>query len=294
MKKLWTYWLVIGFLLLLLIFLYTKSESDQSAELKQVSHAIAHLKNDDARLNDALLNVHLNVAQHYQDLLNAQQQVNRSQEDFFKQLRPEIQLLLKPFWDIFSKQLIEKNSQIEKIKSLKSILKNSVAFFPKGINQLQKKLIIHPENLQYNPHLVAIINRFYQYQINKTDSDKEKLSDLVDNIAFNMQYPANVANLIDNIIAHKNVIINYHSTLEDLFNKTHTLDLQNYLETVLDIYMDDYQQRQKLTDKYKMAMLIIAILLIIVVLYSIRMIQKTSEKLELSIIDLNFQEFALD
>ncbi|MBF0264943.1 MAG: response regulator [Gammaproteobacteria bacterium] len=287
-------WFFIVILLCLLVLFYFKSEALNTAELKSISQGISELKSLDANINRQLFQSHFGKKKYYDDLVNAQKDFVSYYDNYFKQLQKDTKQHLDEKHTSLVSLFQVKEDEIEQFKSHQALLNNSIQYIPHAIDEL-KNLLNQSFQNKYDQVLANLGQQTSRFLLSKDPIDSKVIEKMLEHIKLQLHAQSTeIEEAITSVIFHLGMIIKYYTEVDELFHKIHTLSIQKQLDQIREEFLFLYEKKEAVANRYKQFMFVLALLLLLIVYYSFRRIQFTSNKLKQTIKDLNFQKYALD
>ena len=274
---------------LLFLLLWMKSQAVSLSEHNQYVGALRQLQEQDARINQSLLQLRLGLLKNYDPIVSKQAAIQalhtqlalppRFIEPNYQQIQMQVQE---------SQQLWrEKNALIEQFNSRNSVLRNSLAYLPIAIENLSSDPAVAPEtaarlntvlkevllfNLSATQDNISEIQQEIE-QLNKLsksgDSDLagDTSSDVTSDLASDLT--SDTSSDIASAMAHANVILEKSLETSELIEQALRIPTRQQGRTLAETYDSGYQRAVRAANLYRFGLYLFLTALVVAIAASI-------------------------
>ncbi|MEM6596613.1 MAG: DAHL domain-containing protein [Cyanobacteria bacterium P01_C01_bin.69] len=259
-----------GFLLLLLTFLFGQSKAPHINQHYQIVEIFRRLERTDIAIVNNVLKTQLSNFHNY-DALVANHLAFDTQVTELKQLlSPAIKQtpLLQQKLQALEDQALDMDLLIEDFKSENAILKNSVNYFPKGMDDLLGQLGVDASQSQAAALLENIFIEILRYDTNNSPEITNNVRKLLAQIE---ALPANHSDAlqisIEHICRHARTILRLKAEVNQSITRLTNASTGTAIEQLALAYGNHHQRLEQVKHRYHLWLYITAILLIATSLY---------------------------
>jgi len=268
-------------------FLFIKTKENDVSKHHKVILTIQDLSHQDSLLNESILEFRADRFSNYDSITKQNQTIKRNlswfknaESELYGTLGKDIDLAIEETEQYFETKM----ALIERFKSQNGILKNSLYYLPTAIENSQKDLVYGVYHSDLN-HLLREILLF-----NSRPSEKNKSeANLLANKLSNSQRPN-----LEEIALHAQTIIDQRLKLQTSIDKLFELPTTQSVDRIYQLYRDYNTKKIKSISRYRTAMYIMALLMVLYVLHLFLTLRRTMYHLEDSLNEVEFQKHALD
>ncbi len=267
-------------------FLFYKSQSIDSELHTETVSSIQNLKRYDALLN--------------QDTLEVRYQSQLNMDAISRHTNQTLKLLLS-MHDIFThdgistgeyivateKLFKEKFRMIEQFKSHNGVLRNSLRYLPRAVDQL-----VSEGDQQVSDDVSELMEMILVYNLSPDPAMKSKIHLFIGQLS--SATGGEMAASANNIIMHAKVVIREHDIVSVLMHRLLKLPTDQAIAEMYDEYDRVYKLAINNAGTYRIFLFLFAIVLFFYVVFLFRKQGQTAKELKQSIRDLEFQKYALD
>ena len=255
---------IAGFLLLLLTVLFRQT---QSLSINQHYQIVGHLRGLErtnlVMINDALKN-RLSVSHNYDalvaDRIDFQQQLTELKQLLLPLLKAAHPLQKK--LELLESQELKMNTLIEDFKSEHAILKNSISYFPKGIDELLAKLRSDESHPQLEALLENVFTEILRYSVDNNPQVAGNIERLLAQIeALPVSRSGILQSPIDHIYRHAQTILMLQPELTQAITRLADTPTETAIEQLALAYEDYHRQMTQTQNRYRLWLYLTAILL---------------------------------
>ena len=256
--------ILLGLLALaILVLLYFKTQTVSSKEFNDVVSNLRELQRIDSDRTLEAIKIHMGISQDFDQLSQSFQVVRGLKNQLKNSDLSDPQLSSQAIYDQLNRYLTlldEKEREIDLFKRLHGPLKNSIRFLPDAGSELIAK---SRQNNQADlaQRVEVVLKDVYHFILSPKEVEKANLSQWLDTNF--MQYPTGIATAAGNFVPHASLILDQKVPANAAL--TNILEMPSGLEAanLIDLYTLLHQSKLAEVEKYRMAMLIYAALLLI-------------------------------
>ena len=245
---------------LLFLLLWTKSQSVNLAEHNQYVGALRQLQEQDARINQNLLQLRLGLLNNYDPMVNKQagiqalHQALASPPSFTSANRQQIQAQVQENQALWE----EKNKLIEQFNSRNSILRNSLAYLPLAIENLSNDPAIAPD---IATRLNTVLKNVLLFNLSATQENLLKIEQEIEQIEERSRENSDIASAL----IHANVILEKSLETDELIEQALSIPTRQQGRTLAETYDSRYQQAVRIANLYRFGLYLLLTGLVIAI-----------------------------
>ncbi len=285
----------------LLIFLFFQSQIDNTRHEKTLIELLTLMEND-SQLRQQIIELHIGHKKNYGGLVAHQQNISQIMR---KLLTPDSPLfidssaLASSQLGKLQQSLAQRFDAIETFKSENAVLRNSLYFLPKQIQDLV-------QTIQADPQLERTDKLEAQALLYRLNSEVLLLDSEIDN-----DYPAFDRSLtplqqdlsfilddyipkVQKIITQARLISRLQQSLTPITRQASSSSTARLTSQLYDQYNADFSTLETQANQYRIWLFIVSMALLLYLAYTFLRLQKTSLKLADSIQELEFHKYAID
>lgn len=281
-------WLVA---LLLLSWLFKQSiQVDIDLHLRTVQN-FEQIRQQDALLNQYILEARYGQLKNYDPIVSAQQDIaylldilKKEKPVYFDDGNSNIQHAFMQYRTLFH----QKTELIDKFKSHNAVLRNSIQYFPIASQLKLEEVGPQAEN-------AALIRDLRESVLLYDHHSSTELKNHIQQLLLVLQpsaYPNDTA--LQSLIKHVDIIIKHKVEVDELARNITQSATMAQADKVFQIYSALFAKREHQATTYKFAMATLSVLMLIYLAWVFTRLQLTSQTLNKSLRELEFQKFALD
>lgn len=279
----------------ILTVLFYKADSSNRYLKTDIDHTINHLTNHDTLFNEKLVKIKYGIIQNYNYL---DDDSNSITENFLKlnhALNKNIDTLFyetqisKPIKSY--KSLLEKREfLLGKFKSEHAILSDSVSAFPKMISLMLQYLAYDDEDFNAAFVLKDLLHNIILYRFTFESKLEFKITESMDKLRLiRDQFLPQVANDIDHILLHAQIILNKKPLESNLFMELLWLPTAQPLDHIRRSHDEFYNHLKQESDIYRIFLYIFSLLLLAYVVYVLYRLKMNARALYASKSQLEYE-----
>ncbi|MGD1897529.1 MAG: DAHL domain-containing protein [Phormidesmis sp.] len=232
---------------LLFLLLWTKSQSVSLAEHNQYVSTLRQLQEQDARMNQGLLQLRLGLLNNYDSIVDRQARIRTLNErlasppSFIGRNRQQLQRQVAESQRLWQ----TKSALIQQFNSRHSVLRNSLAYFPITVEDLSANPATAPE-------LVTRLNTLLQdvllFNLSTTDGTISRIQQDITQIN-SLAGPENAD--IASSLAHANIILEKRLETDELIENALSIPTRQQGRSLVESYDMAYQQAVRTANLYR-------------------------------------------
>ena len=283
-----SFWLIA---LLLLSWLFRQSAQVDIDLHLRIVHNFEKMRQQDAQLNQYILESRYGQLQNYDPIVTSQQEIThilktlkKENSAYFSHGDTKIQQAFMHYQTMFN----QKTVLIEKFKSHNAVLRNSIKYFP--IASQQHLAQIDPSSEQ------AFLIRELRENVLLFDYDMAMtLKSRIQQLLTTLQQSASRDDpALKSLVKHVDIILTHKIEIDDLARSITQSKTTAQADHVFQIYSELFAERERLAANYKLAIALLSVLMLMYLAWTFTRLQMTSQTLNKSMRELEFQKFALD
>ncbi len=250
---------------LLFLLLWVKSQSVDLAEHNQYVGTLRQLQEQDARINQSLLQLRLGLLNNYDSIVNKQAGIQTLHEAlavpprFVSTNHSEIQAQVQESQQLWQ----EKSALIQDFNSKNSVLRNSLAYFPIAVEEQSNDLAIAPEVATRLDTLLRDVLLFNlaatAENIARIEQDIEQISGL-----------AGINNEdVASSLTHANIILEKSLETDGLIEQALRMPTRQQGRALAEAYDSAYQQAVQAANLYRFGLYLLLTALVVAIAASI-------------------------
>ncbi|MEP6900308.1 MAG: DAHL domain-containing protein, partial [Actinomycetota bacterium] len=271
-------------LILLMTFLFFKTNVIDSDAHNRFSRDLHHLKEVDATLDKDILESRYGLLNSYDLLTTDTVQIDQLQENlknipaFINQDgKEEINKLLKNYAELD----VQKEIFIERFKSRNSIINNSIRYFPVTTSNLIKNLSTKsakPNGLESLNNLLK--DTLIYYLLTETELEPEITKHIEKLNEFkNKQLSSEDKTDLEISISHAQTILKLKPEVDTLIKETVALPTADQIEELIKLYDSYYGQSLSRANSYRLLLYVFSVLLLVCIAYIIVRLKQATKSL---------------
>jgi PAS domain S-box-containing protein len=277
--------------LVLLVFLYWQSNQvDGALHVRTVAH-FEQLREQDARLNQYVLQSRYGLLRNYDPLVATQQKIatlltdlQLDQPTYFGQGDQSMAKEFKHYQELFD----AKFALVENFKSHNSVLRNSMQYFPLAIKQLM-------DSSHGSPHRDHLLHDLLESVLLFDIQTGAQLQPHIEQVmAELLQFEGQKNPALTSMARHVKVIIDFESEVNQFTKDITQSESTTESNTLFAMYGQNFSDRQLNADRYRLALALLAATMLGYVAWTLTALQSARKTLTQSLRELEFQKYALD
>ena len=276
--------------LVALVWLYLQStQVDIELHMRTVQH-FEQLRQQDARLNQYVLQARYGQLKNYDLLVGTQQEIERllqalrqDKPDFFSQGETKIQQAFTNYRHLFD----QKSGQIEQFKSHNAVLRNSLRYFPLAAHASLARAAAGSSRAAQLHDLLDEVLLFDQHASPTLIASIEKT------LATLKKASPQDAGIVE-LAKHVDIILSYRTEVDDFVRDITHAETDAQADAMFRLYGGLFTQREQHAARYKFALALLSALMLGYVAWVLAKLQRSGRILNESLRELEFQKFALD
>nr|CRH04367.1 putative sensor histidine kinase with PAS 4 domain, PAS domain, HisKA domain, HATPase c domain, two reponse regulation receiver domain and Hpt domain [Candidatus Magnetococcus massalia] len=288
-------WWSLALLLFLLPPLFIRGQGSDAEEHARVIDSLSNLKESAATIDVELIKSRFRMLPNYDQLVYSMQQFDKRSGAFEQLFQQVTDGAYQPQWQAYSQAMVEKWEAIENYKSHNAVFYNSLGYFPLAIEEA----IAHFNNQEHSAELVqrlhALMNTLLIDNANaSTDLYHKAVAQLTELKKLSQSFSSLGRDRLEQVFTHGRLIVEFKDHVTVLIQRALEIQLGQQLEALFQAYEADYKAQQATAQKYYDATLLLAALLIGLVTFITWRLNHTSQTLQQTVRQLDFQKQALD
>ncbi|SEM22168.1 Histidine kinase-, DNA gyrase B-, and HSP90-like ATPase [Pseudomonas sp. NFIX51] len=271
----------------ILLFLYLKSRSDQTATYTESRDLIRQIKQQDSLWENEILKARVAITHNYDPLVSPLGEMTRLWQKF-DSMEAQNQRDDSPLWrnahDGYLNAIKEKTRLVEQFKSHNAVLRNSLAFLPTAEDDIQLELAqLHDaDKLQ----LQSIATDTYDLLLSSLEfaqvTSDDRAADILvglNKLAVNKErLPREFHELIDTLSNHVGLILREQPKVNRLLEEIEVVPVDERLDDITVLLNRDQQQAEAVDRRYHFYLLLFSALLVLLLIWlGIRLIRSFAE-----------------
>ena len=284
---------IVGWLtaLALLGFLYWKSNQvDGALHVRTVAH-FEQLREQDARLNQYVLQSRYGLLRNYDPLVATRQKIMQLlavlQQDQPLYFGPGDEPIAKEFMH-YRTLFDDKFELVEGFKSHNAVLRNSMHYFPLAVKQLLTGSAAQP----HRDHLLHDLLESVLLFDNQSGGQLQPHIEQVMTELLQLDKQPNPA--LASIARHVKLILTFEAEVNQYIKDITQSQSTAEGNTLFALYGQNFSARQQSADRYRMALALLAATMLAYVAWTLTALQRARKTLTDSLRELEFQKYALD
>ncbi len=281
-----------------LTFLYIKTQDNHTQTYNRVIELLGLIKQEDSTFNQDILKVRYNLLMHYDTLknerVNMTSLLHKIQNKEFEAHHHDTEINeqhIKALETLINNKL----DLVETFKSRNAILKNSSRYLPSGVETMVKGMIEHKVSTQLINQIYGLLSNTLSYSITADETFKNQVIDLVTVIDTSRQrYPPELQQALDHLFLHAHIIIREKPAVDDLAEQITNTNIAQQLDNLANNYTYYHNIMNDEKRIYQRYLYIFTLALLGYISYIVLRLRNSAAKLKRTVIDLNYQKFAMD
>ena len=232
---------------LLFLLLWIKSQSVNLAEHNQYVGTLRQLQEQDARINQSLLQLRLGLLNNYDPIVNKQAGIQALHNELaspprfagknYQQIQRQVQES-QQLWQ-------EKNALIERFNSGNSVLRNSLAYLPIAVENLSGSSAIAPETAA---RLNTILREVLLFNLSATQEDISEIKQEIEQID---RLAGSDNRDVVSALTHANVILEKSLETDNLIEQALEIPTRQQGRILAETYDIGYQRAVRAANLYR-------------------------------------------
>lgn len=250
---------------LLFLLQWSESQSVNLGEHSQYVSALRQLQEQDARINQNLLQLRLGLLNNYDPIVNKQAGIQSLHEElalpprFMGTNDQQIQAQVKKSQQLWQ----EKNSLIEQFNSSNSVLRNSLAYFPVAVENLSSNSAIAPETAT---RLDIVLKEVLLFNLSTVPEDVFEIEQEIEQI--NGLVEDDNSDVVSTL-AHANVILEKSLETDELIEQALRIPTRQQGRLLVETYDSAYQRAVRAANLYRFGLYLLLTALVVAIAASI-------------------------
>ncbi|MCP6760136.1 MAG: PAS domain S-box protein [Fischerella sp. CENA71] len=253
---------------LLFLFLWIKSQAVNSEQHQRYISNLRQIQELDARINQNVLQTRLGLLRDYDPIVNEQTKLRQILADLQQipsYIESDRRQILNHAIEAYIQVKSQKEKQIERFKSQKAVLSNSLTYFPTAIADLTK-------NQTINPTLANRLNKLLRdtllYNLSNNQELKPQIEKEIKQILTDAR-STNQSTNVERAIAHARIILEQSPKVNRSVNSTLALPTRDRGEDIAQAYYTAHEQALDNANLYRLELYLLSTIIIIWVAASI-------------------------
>jgi len=299
MNRNWVKFLVFGIgLLLLMSFLYIKTQATDLDKHNQVVSHANQFKRVDAILNQHILEIRQGLLPYYDSTVNNMLELEEHLDAtalIAMQLYPVLPARIAQHLQATTLALAQKQELLEDFKSSNAVLHNSLRYLPIAITQFNAQLPSGSHVNKLKQTLNTLLRDTLVSNLNNDVSFSPALmarsTELNSMLA---RYAPELQQELDILLAHVRIVLDNKKQTDKHVQQLLNLPTAQNMDVLLTAYGVEYAKIIQSADTYRLALYGLSILLLAYIAGILFQLNRTAAILRQTVTDLNYQKFALD
>ncbi|MCP1441393.1 signal transduction histidine kinase [Pseudomonas sp. GGS8] len=270
-----------------LLFLYLKSNSQETSAYAESRDLIGRIKQLNAQWETEILKSRIAISHNYDPVVAPLSEMTRLWQRF-ESIESKHGRNDSPTWrashDAYLSAIQEKTRLVEQFKSHNAVLRNSLAFLPTAEDDIQQPLTQLPDQDKLQLQNIAtdtydlLLSSLEFAQITSDDKAADILLGL-NKLGVNKQrLPEQFHSPIDILSNHIALILREQPVVNRLLENIEAIPVAERLDDITDLLNKDQQQTDAIDQRYHFYMLVFSTLLVLVLVYlAIRLMRSFGE-----------------
>ena len=267
---------------------YQSTRIDAEQHIRTIER-FRQIKYLDAKLDLDVLQAHDGLLDNYDVLVQAQQQIETQLQgiegDTARQA--EVGAPLRMAFVRYREARAAKSRLVEAFKSHNSVLRNSLSYFPVAIHA---QINGASTSAQATGLLHSLLADVLTYHQTPTDA----LGERIDLDLKRLGLTSGGAAALENLASHVGIIRSHKNEVDDLIRQISMAQTTLLGDELFHAYNLEYMQEERRAALYEGLLALLSILLVIYLIWVFARLTITRNELKRSLIELEFQKFALD
>jgi two-component system sensor histidine kinase/response regulator len=267
--------------IVLLTFLFWKTQAFDSTEHERFSSGLRRLKQVDATLNQDILKARFGLVASYDPVVAELAEMKRVRGELKKiptfvdgQGRAELGRQLEDFDDV----LRRKESLMQRFSSRNAVLNNSLRYFPVLTGELVQTAAPSGDR-QMARQLDDLLRDILIYNLIAGEELKPKLSARIDRLLRDRHSLAVADSDLDTVVNHARTILDLKPEVDALTRDLTLLPTAAHVENLFKTYNGQYEAALRATSFYRLCLYVLSLLLLGYVGYVILRLKKATDAL---------------
>ncbi len=299
MKPLRFKYIVVGLsVLLIMSFLYIKTQSVDIDKHNHIIDRISQFKQVDAILNRHILEIRLGLLPYYDPTVNNIFQLQQLQTELtgmMQQLHDETSTSITRHAKSVQQALRQKQKALEAFKSSNAVINNSLHYLPVATTHVISRLPYNQQNDALRQTINTLLRDIMIFNLTSDNELGDKLNRDVNQLSKNIKLvPAEARGSLSILLSHIKIVLDHKRQLDRLMQQLLTVSTTQRVDRLLQAYLTEYNKMIQYADVYRALLYGLSVLLLAYIAYILWRLSKTASTLRRTITDLNYQKFAMD
>ncbi len=294
----WLQRATITIVLVILVFLFIKTQDNHSEAYSSSIETLRRFKQVDATFNQNLLFARYGLLLHYDPLVHGKFQMEALVEEIRKNpfLTDEMfSQVIDQYVALIDHSVTEKLALTENFKSRNAIMRNSMRYLPVGVDEMIDVLRGHDRSVTLTNQISELLGKTLSFSVTADDSFRLNVLELIDSIEADRDlYPEKHRIQLDQLITHARIVTREKLALDGLVGRIVSIPISAQLDEFAKAYEQQYIAFNEERVIYQQALYLFAVLLLFYIGYIMYRLQASAVVLNKTVQDLNYQKFALD
>lgn len=284
--------------LVILSFLYAKTQEIDANTHNQILDRISHFKQVNALLNQQILEIRQGLLPYYDPIVGNMAKLKDLQADITRMLAnvcTNNPLLVSQRLQLVEQILSQKQQQLESFKSSNALQRNSLRYLPTATEQVANSAPANESGNQLRRSLATLLLNVLTY--NATSG-----SDLISTIHANTDalrrdsqgFPPSLQADVSILMSHVDITLTNKVKTDALVQQLLSHPLTVGMDAVLDAYILEHDQMTAAVDRYRLALYGFSVFLLVIIGVILLRLRQTAATLQQSMADLRSQKYAMD
>jgi PAS domain S-box-containing protein len=273
-------------LLVLLVLYWQSSQVNSALHVRTVAH-FEQLRQQDARLNQYVLQARYNLLRNYDPLVATQQRITVLLDDL-AQDKPEYfspgESTIQKEFTRYRKLFEAKFELVETFKSHNAVLHNSLRYFPLAVQQL---IAMPAGKARQSALLHDLLESVLLFDSAPSDGQQLHIEQVTAQLL-------QVNDATASLTRHVRIILQYQQEVNQYTRDITQSQSTQEGDTLFAMYGQLYTERQQRADRYRLALALLAASMLAYVAWMLNVLQRARTTLRDSMRELEFQKYALD
>jgi len=280
--------LIISSVIVALVFLSQKTRIADPHIYNRIISDIQQLIHHDELLNQTVLQARKNRYSHYDQLLLQEKEIldlltdlKQGESDLYYQSNNLLYDRINQFEKLFTKKV----QRIEGFKSHNSILRNSLAYFPNGVNHFPDRLALTKTTLN------ALSHDALQYCIRPNSHLMERMKATLRDLRSSNH---DQSEQLNSLLRHAELILRHRDDIEKQINALLSIPTTQAITKIYNAYSQQHDLLLNSANRYRIILYTLTVLLLFYIIWLVIRLRDSELEAKRLLADVNFQRFALD
>jgi len=284
---------------LIMSFLYIKTQAVDLEKHNQILDRSSQLERSDAVLNQYILEIHQSLLPFYDPTVNKMNQLDQLRVEMhhmLRQLFPDNSHDVNQHMEEISRGLIEKRDLLEQFKSSNALQRNSLRYLPIATAQLSTLLPSDAEGEKLKQAINALLRDILIYNLTSEAKLRSSLASSAETLSntFARHLPKKQQQDLDILLAHVRIVLEHKMQSDRIMQQLLAIPTAQRMDELLGAYTANHNQMMRSSDAYRWVLYGFSVLLLCFISYILLRLNQTSTTLRRTVVDLNYQKFAMD